>query len=130
MADWFDEELSSLKKRIKWEIKELGDVEKKLEDFEPPPVNIQQVKGELVIKVKLPDVSREDVKLKIASDSFEVRAEKKGSLEVKKKGNYKSEKDYKRYYRMLALPAKVDHKKARVEFKGGVLKVSVPKLKK
>ncbi len=127
MADWLDKEFQNLKNRMKWEMKELDQLEKKAFEFETPLVNVKETPKEVVVKVKLPGMSREDIKLKITSRDFEVKAEKKKTSEIKKKGFMKSEKSYKSFYRKLALPAEVKHKKAKVDFKDGLLTVSLPK---
>lgn len=123
--DFFDNEIKDLKKRIKWDFKDLED-----EHVTTPLINLKENSSVLVVKIVLPDVARKDISLKISKDSIEVRARKKVAVEVKKKGYHRIDTDSLNYYRELDIPAPVDHKKAKVEFSHGLLKITVPKLQR
>ena len=49
--------------------------------------------------------------------------------EDKKKGMFRLERSFAGFYRSFALPNNVDSDKANAEYKDGVLKITVPKLK-
>ena len=127
---WFDEELERMKKKFKWDFRELDDLdklEKKSKNL-VPLMNISDRGKEIVVKMQLPDViSRRDVKLKISSDGLEVRAKRRNSIEVRKKKSYQKNEASQSYYRLLTLPVKVNHKKAVIGFSKGILVVRLPK---
>ena len=125
--DYFEDELKDLKKRIKWDFKDLADEDEKVTT---PLMNLKETSESLIVKVVLPDVSRKDINLKISANSIEVRAKKKIAIEVKKKGYHKVDTESLSYYRELDLPSPVDHRKAKVEFSNGLMKITVPKLQR
>lgn len=121
--NYFDNELKDLKKRIKWDFKDL-----ETENVATPLVNLKENSNVIVIKMVLPDVARKDISLKISAKSIEVRAKKKIAVEVKKKGYHKLDTDLLNYYRELDFPSPVDHKKAKVDFSNGLLKITLQKI--
>ena len=126
MADWLDKEFHDLKKRIKWDFKDLEEEE----HVTTPLINLKDGSDSLIVKVVLPDVSRKDIHLKISKDHIELRAKRKMAHEVKKKGYHKMENKYINYYREINLPNSVAHKNAKVEFSNGLLRITLPKIRK
>ena len=79
----------------------------------------------------MPGVDKKDIKVNVTKDSIEIKAEKKKEVkeEDKKKGMFRHERSFAGFYRSFALPNNVDADKANAEYKDGVLKITVPKLK-
>ena len=123
---WFEEEFVDLKNKMKFSFRDLNFIED-TEKVKTPLVNIKETGREVIVKVKLPGVTRKDVSIKITADNLEVRAERVKHIEIKKEGHYNSERSQLKYYRLLKFPTKVNHKKGKVEFKEGILKVVIPK---
>ena len=124
MADWFGDEFDGLKKKMKWGLKDMKHFDSKTES---PPMNVVHSPDQVIVKFKMPGISKKDIHLKIGEKSLEVMAEKRSSLEVRKKGMLKQQKSYGRYYRRVSLPAPVNHKSARVDFSKGVLRIALLK---
>lgn len=92
-----------------------------------PPVDIFETTGhDLVIKVELPDVPREDVEVTVENNVLTLRGEKKLPVDVKEEQFRRVERDYGSFSRSFTLPNTVDTSKVGAEFKNGVLTVRLP----
>jgi len=100
-------------------------------NYRTPASDIYETDKEFVAEIDMPGVEKGDIKVNVTKDGIEVKAEKKHEVkeEDKKKGMYRLERSYAGFYRSFGLPANVDANKAEAEFKNGVLKIKVPKLK-
>jgi HSP20 family protein len=80
------------------------------------------------VKADIPGVKKEDIQVDIDEDHVSVRAEVKQEKEEKKgeKVVY-SERSYGMVSRSFSLPAAVDAKGAKAEYKEGVLSLTLPK---
>ncbi|MBU2639277.1 MAG: Hsp20/alpha crystallin family protein [Nanoarchaeota archaeon] len=92
------------------------------------PITDVSMKGnDIVARFDMPGMDKKDIILKITEDYIEVRAERKTSSSVKKKGIYQAMSSSKRYYRIIPFPTKVDCNSAKASYKNGVLEVKVKK---
>ena len=92
-----------------------------------PPVDIFETPGhDLVIKVELPDVNREDVEVTVENNVLTLRGEKKLPVDVKEEQFRRVEREYGPFSRSFTLPNTVDASKVSAEFKNGVLSVRLP----
>jgi len=92
-----------------------------------PPVDIFETAGrDLVIKVELPDVNREDVEVTVEHNTLTLRGEKKLPADVKEDQFRRLERRYGTFTRSFTLPNTVDAGKVSAEFKNGVLTVKLP----
>jgi HSP20 family protein len=80
------------------------------------------------VKADIPGVKKEDIQVDVDEDHVSVRAEAKQEKEEKKgeKVVY-SERSYGMVSRSFSLPAAVDAKGAKAEYKDGVLSLTLPK---
>jgi HSP20 family protein len=80
------------------------------------------------VKADIPGVKKEDIQVDVDEDHVSVRAEAKKEKEEKKgeKVVY-SERSYGMVSRSFSLPAAVDAKGAKAEYKDGVLSLTLPK---
>ena len=80
------------------------------------------------VKADIPGVKKEDIQVDVDEDYVSVRAEAKKEKEEKKgeKVVY-SERSYGMVSRSFSLPAAVDAKGAKAEYKEGVLSLTLPK---
>ena len=80
------------------------------------------------VKADIPGVKKEDIQVDVDEDRISVRAEVKKETEEKKgeKVVY-SERSYGMVSRSFSLPAAVDAKGAKAEYKDGVLNLVLPK---
>ncbi len=95
------------------------------------PVDLYETDKEFISEIEMPGVDKKDIKVQITDDGIEVKAEKKVESEIndKKKGVYRAERYKSGYYRYFALPKNVDASRAKAEYKNGVLRITIPKLK-
>ena len=92
-----------------------------------PPVDIFETAGrDLVIKVELPDVNREDVEVTVEHNTLTLRGEKKLPADVKDEQFRRVERRYGKFTRSFTLPTTVDAAKVSADFKNGVLTVKLP----
>jgi HSP20 family protein len=123
-------ELSTLQDRMN---RLFGDVYLRDEDIAQgrgnwvPPVDIFETAGrDLVIKVELPDVNREDVEVTVEHNTLTLRGEKKLPADVKEEQFRRVERRYGTFTRSFTLPNTVDAGKVSADFKNGVLTVKLP----
>lgn len=92
-----------------------------------PPVDIfENDKHELVLKVELPDVSRDDIQLKVENSTLTISGQKKMETEVKEEQYRRIERSYGSFSRSFTLPPTVDATAIGAEYKNGVLTVRLP----
>jgi HSP20 family protein len=108
------------------------DLGKSLSDYsislQKPLADIMESDNAITIITDLPGVKKEDVEINITEDSLDIVA--KFDDEVTDEGtNYiKKERSYGETRRTIALPDKIDVKKASAKFKDSVLTVELPKI--
>lgn len=92
-----------------------------------PLVDIAEDDKEYLIKVELPEVSKDDVKVTVENGTLTISGERKAEREEKGRKFHRLERVYGRFARSFAIPedAEADHVKA--EFKEGVLRVHLAK---
>lgn len=100
-------------------------------NYKAPVSDLYETDKEVIAEVDMPGVDKNDIKVNVTEDAIEIKAEKKNELkqEDKKKGMFRLERSFAGFYRSFALPNSVDPDKANAEYKDGVLKITVPKLK-
>lgn len=92
-----------------------------------PPVDIfENDQHELVLKAELPDVTREDINLRVENNTLTIGGQKKAETEVKEQQYRRVERNYGSFSRSFTLPATVDTGAIAAEFKNGVLTIRLP----
>src|ERR1044071_629089 len=92
-----------------------------------PPVDIyQNGDHELVLKAELPDMSREDIDIRVDNGTLTIKGDKKLSSDVKEEQFHRIERRYGIFSRSFSLPQTVDSGKVGAEYKNGVLTVRLP----
>lgn len=92
-----------------------------------PAVDLYEEKDEIVAKVELPGIEKDDLQVNITDHLLTIRGEKKKEEETKEKAYYRSERSYGSFSRAVDLPSEVRVEKARASFKDGVLEIRLPK---
>ncbi|MFM6927799.1 MAG: Hsp20/alpha crystallin family protein [Bdellovibrio sp.] len=92
-----------------------------------PSCEISEEDRHFLLKVDLPGVKKENVKVEVDGDRLTIRAERKEEKEEKSKRRHLSEISYGSYVRSFTLPQAIDEKKVDAKFEDGVLLVTVPK---
>jgi HSP20 family protein len=91
-----------------------------------PRVDVTQHKAELIIRVDLPGVDKDDVKVNVAEDAITVHGERHRAQEEERDGVYRTERNYGAFYRTIALPAGAFTDQAKASFQNGVLEIRMP----
>jgi len=92
-----------------------------------PAVDITEQDDAYTVKVELPGVSKEEVKITIESNILTIRGEKKQENDVKKENYHRVERSYGSFQRSFTLPTVVKNDKIDAVYKDGILTISLPK---
>ena len=93
-----------------------------------PSMDLYARKNDIVVKVDLPGVRREDIDLTITKDSLIVKGEVKRDEEVKEEEYFISERSNGNFSRTITLPFEVENEKAQASMNNGILEIVIPKL--
>ena len=93
-----------------------------------PAVDIAEEENEFVVKMELPGVNKDDVKISLESNILTIKGEKKQEKEEKNKSHHRLERAYGSFQRSFTLPMTVKNDKIEAVFKDGVLSITLPKL--
>jgi len=91
-----------------------------------PRVDVTQHNDEILIRVDLPGMEKNDVKVNVTEDAVTIRGERHRSQEEEHDGVYRSERNYGAFYRTVAVPAGALTDQAKASFKNGVLEIRLP----
>jgi len=95
-----------------------------------PLVDIEESEKEYLIKVEIPEMKKEDVKISVQEDVLSISGERKSENEEKGKKYHRVERSYGSFMRSFTLPEDADGTKVTAEYKDGVLRVHLPKSEK
>jgi HSP20 family protein len=121
--------LTDIVNTIKEKQEELGkNLSEYTMSFQKPLVDIMETDDSITVITDLPGVKKENVDVDISEDTIEIVA--KFDEEIDEEGaNYiRKERSYGEIRRSMVLPAKIDVKKAKAQFKDSVLTVDLPKI--
>ncbi len=91
-----------------------------------PQVDVSQNNNELTIRVDLPGMNKEDVKVDLTDDTVTIQGERKREHEEERGGVYRSERSYGSFFRVIPLPEGSIPDQAKATFKNGVLEIKLP----
>jgi HSP20 family protein len=92
-----------------------------------PPVDIYETDNhDLVIKVELPELNREDIDVTVENSTLTIRGERRPPADVKEGQFRRVERQYGSFSRSFTLPNTVDASKVGAEYRNGVLTVKLP----
>jgi HSP20 family protein len=92
-----------------------------------PPVDIYEDDREVVVKMEVPEVERQDIDVHIEDNSLIIRGERKLEREEAKHNYHRIERSYGPFRRTFTLPTSVDQNQISAVCDKGVLKVVLPK---
>jgi HSP20 family protein len=92
-----------------------------------PLVDITEDDKEYLIKAELPEVKKNDVKVRVEDGVLYISGERNFEKEEKGKRYHRVERAYGSFTRSFALPEDADSQQVNAEFKDGVLSVHVAK---
>ena len=92
-----------------------------------PEIEVLEREGKFVVRVDLPGLQKEDVKIEVTHDELTIEGERKTETEEKKEqGFYRTERTYGSFYRRIGIPEHVKAEDAVAAFKNGVLEIEMP----
>ena len=99
----------------------------RLQELSTPVVDLYEEKDDVVAKVELPGMAKDDIEVELTEHLLTIKGEKKKEEEVKEEDYYRCERAYGSFSRSVELPSEVQSDKAKASFKDGILEVRVPK---
>lgn len=96
-------------------------------EISPPAVDLYEEKDDIVVKVELPGMDKDNIEVNLTDHTLTIKGKKKKEEEIKEENYYKSERSYGSFVRTLELPRDVHADKVKASFKNGILEVRLPK---
>ncbi|HEV2452727.1 MAG TPA: Hsp20/alpha crystallin family protein [Verrucomicrobiae bacterium] len=95
-----------------------------------PLVDVIEDDKEYLIKVELPEVHKDDVKVTVENGTLTISGERKAEKEQKGRRFHRVERYYGRFERTFGIPDDAESDAVNAEFKDGVLRVRLAKSEK
>jgi HSP20 family protein len=95
-------------------------------DFSPT-ADFQESDKEFALKLDIPGIKKEDVKIEVENNTLTVSGERKDQKEEKDSKRHFSESFYGSFLRSFTLAQVIDESTVKAEYKDGVLNITVPK---
>ena len=92
-----------------------------------PAVDIYEDENSFLIKLDLPEINRDDVKVNLNENTLSISGERKVENETKRENYQRVERSYGQFYRSFTLPPNVNIEAISAQFKDGVLRLTLPK---
>ena len=92
-----------------------------------PAVDVEETKDSVHVKVEIPGMKKEDIKIQTVGDHLVISGERRHESEEKDRHFHRVERAYGKFQRALQLPVEVQSDKAKASYKDGVLEISFPK---
>ena len=92
-----------------------------------PAVDITEHDNAFTVKVELPGVSRDNVRITIQDNILTIRGEKKQEKETKGTNVHRTERSYGVFQRSFSLPYSVSADAIEAKYADGVLTINLPK---
>ena len=93
-----------------------------------PTVDIYETpEKDVVVKVDLPDMKREDIKVTFENNVLSIEGERKMALDIERERFHRIERGYGAFRRSFSLPATVDVSRVDAGYQDGVLTVKLPR---
>lgn len=91
-----------------------------------PNVEVYETDKEVVVNAELPGLDPKDVEVEISEDAITISGETCCSSEIQEDTYFRTERQYGRFERTIALPDQIKDKEAKATFKNGLLTVRAP----
>ena len=92
-----------------------------------PPVDILERESELVLKIDLPEVSQNEIDIRVEENTLTIQGERKFVKESSDENYIQIERPYGTFRRSFTVPRMIDQEKIKASYKDGVLRVTLPK---
>lgn len=97
--------------------------------FRTPLTDIVEYDNEIVAKIEMPGIKKDDIEINASEDGIEIRGESSEKIESgdKKKGWRRIERRYSGFQRFISLPDGADIDNINASYKDGILELHIPK---
>jgi len=92
-----------------------------------PAVDVYEDENAFLIKLDLPEVSRDDVKVTLNENTLSISGERRVENEEKRENYHRVERSYGQFFRSFTMPPNVNTGAINAQFKDGVLRLTLPK---
>jgi HSP20 family protein len=92
-----------------------------------PLTDIYEDKDKYSLKLDLPGIKKEDVKISFVDGKLSISGERAQESEHKDSKCHRIERSFGKYYRSFSLPENIQSDKINAEFNNGQLSITVPK---
>jgi HSP20 family protein len=93
-----------------------------------PPVDIfESATNDVVVKVELPDMKREDIKVTFENNLLSIEGERKLDSGTDRDRYHRIERGYGAFRRSFSLPSTVDAARVAASYQDGVLTITMPR---
>jgi HSP20 family protein len=93
-----------------------------------PPVDIYETaEKDMVVKVELPEMKREDIKVSFENNVLSIEGERRIAREDQREQYHRVERGHGAFRRSFTLPANVDATRVTAAYQDGVLTVTLPR---
>jgi HSP20 family protein len=93
-----------------------------------PAVDVYETAGkDVIVKVDLPDVKREDIKVTFENNVLTIEGERKFVADESREQYHRMERGYGAFRRSFTLPATVDAARVEAGYQDGLLTVKLPR---
>lgn len=99
----------------------------RIEGFWAPSLDIAEDKDGFSVKVELPGMKKEDIKISIAGDTLAISGERRHEFEEKGRTYHRIERAYGQFKRTVTLPTEVETSRTKASYEDGILTLSLPK---
>jgi len=122
-------DLFSMQKDMNRMLSTLWGDNRELDSFQGwyPAVDIAETKDDFVVKVEVPGMSKDDLKIKMQENVLTVQGEKKQESESKDQNYHRIERSFGSFCRSFRLPSMVKADKIEANYKDGILSIKLPK---
>lgn len=92
-----------------------------------PPVDIAERRNEVMLKVDLPEVSQNDIDIRVEEGTLIIQGERKFTKESPEDNYVQIERPFGRFRRTFSVPETIDQESIKASYKDGVLRVILPR---
>ena len=92
-----------------------------------PRIDVRESDKETVIEAELPGMKKEDIEVSISNGALTIKAERREEKEKNRRGFYSLARSFSVFERTIPLPDGIDIDHVEASFKGGVLRVILPR---
>jgi HSP20 family protein len=102
----------------------------RVEGLWAPLVDVEETKDNVIARIELPGIKKEDIKVSLHNNILTISGERKHQTEEKSKTYYRIGRSYGKFQRTVELPSEVVADKAKANYKDGILELVISKSEK